>query len=275
PAPAGGGGTVVTGWVYDEDGNMTERPTADRTANPPLKQTFAYDVRNRPTQMRWNNGMDFSDFGYDDAGRLKSARNPYSTITRLYDVAGRLADDKQLLALTLNTPPSNVPAPSAIVSRKTHGLAGTFDINLMTVGGEIGTECRSGGSYTLRITFPGSVAVNDANVSAGIGSVIGSPSSAVSGGNTVVTVALGGVSDVQILTLRLTIASGGNTGQVSIPMRVLVGDTNNDGAVNTGDYTQTRAASGQSVAGANFRCDQRRWHDQYFRFARGARWLGQ
>jgi hypothetical protein len=44
-------------------------------------------------------------------------------------------------------------------------------------------------------------------------------------------------------------------GNVSIPMGILLGDTNDDGFVNAGDTLQTRNFSGQVTNGTNFRND--------------------
>jgi len=59
------------------------------------------------------------------------------------------------------------------VSRKTHGSAGTFDIELPQTGNP-GIECRSGGiteDYTILLTFTNNVSVSGASVTSGIGSV--------------------------------------------------------------------------------------------------------
>ncbi|MDQ6623308.1 MAG: dockerin type I domain-containing protein, partial [Verrucomicrobiota bacterium] len=45
------------------------------------------------------------------------------------------------------------------------------------------------------------------------------------------------------------------TVDLSVQMAVLVGDSNGDGAVNSGDALQTRIRSGQSTSSANFRSD--------------------
>ena len=45
--------------------------------------------------MSWSNGADSASYGYDDASRLTSASNPNSTVTRVYDAAGRLTNDQQ------------------------------------------------------------------------------------------------------------------------------------------------------------------------------------
>src|SRR6202040_1470636 len=57
--------------------------------------------------------------------------------------------------LTLHFAP-NPPIPTSVVSRKTHGGAGSFDVDL-SLTGKPGIECRSGGStgdYTVVFTFP-------------------------------------------------------------------------------------------------------------------------
>lgn len=52
----------------------------------------------------------------------------------------------------------------------------------------------------------------------------------------------------QTLTLKLfSVSDGTNTGDVSIPMSVLLGDTNANGVVNAADISQTKSQSGQSV----------------------------
>jgi hypothetical protein len=42
---------------------------------------------------------------------------------------------------------------------------------------------------------------------------------------------------------------------VPVSLRVLVGDTNGDGFVNSADISQTKSQSGQAVSASNFRED--------------------
>ena len=64
------------------------------------------------------------------------------------------------------------------------------------------------------------------------------------------------VANAQTLTLTLFSASdGANTNNVAVPMSVLVGDTNGDRFVNSGDALQTRSRSGQGTNATNFRSD--------------------
>ena len=66
---------------------------------------------------------------------------------------------------------------SSVVSRKIHGTAGTFDINLPLTGSP-GIECRSGGAsntYTMVFTFASPLtSVSSASVTSGTGSVVSS-----------------------------------------------------------------------------------------------------
>ncbi len=100
------------------------------------------------------------------------------------------------------------PAPDACnpltlgsaVSRKTHGGAGDFDVNLPLTG-EPGVECRSSsGNHTLVFSASNNLVSGNASVTAGTGTVSGSPSFA---GNTM-TVNLTGVTDVQMITVTLS-----------------------------------------------------------------------
>ena len=146
----------------------------------------------------------------------------------------------------------NPPAPTGAVSRKLHG--GTpFDINLPFTGNS-GVECRSGGAtndYSVVFTFPDPVTFSAAFVS-GTGSISGTTGS----GTTTITVNLTGVTNTQTIGVTLFgVNNGMSTSDVSVPMGVLVGDTNADRFVNAGDALQTRNRSGQATDATNFRSD--------------------
>jgi hypothetical protein len=147
------------------------------------------------------------------------------------------------------------PLPTAplmvtgVVSRMTHGGAGTFDINLPSDGS--GIECRSGGvngDYTLVFSFVNSMS------SCGVANT-GSVSSGPNPNQCTVNVT--GVPNAQFLTVTLTgaIDSTGAIGAASGTMGVLIGDTTADGSVNAGDIGQTKSQSGNAVTASNFRED--------------------
>jgi hypothetical protein len=141
-----------------------------------------------------------------------------------------------------------------VVSRKQHGAAGTFDIELAQ-NGSSSDECRNGGAngnYQLVVTFLNPIsAVAGGSVTSGTGHV---DSVSVSGSN--VTINLSGVTTAQRLVVTLTGVNDGTTvGTAVITMPVLVGDTTNSGAVNSSDIAQTQSQSGRAVSSTNFRED--------------------
>ena len=148
------------------------------------------------------------------------------------------------------------PILVSAVSRKTHGLAGTFDVDLMPPSS--GIECRTGGAngdydvvvtFAVPITVSGAVAVPAAGGSA---AVSGSPTVA---GNQV-TIHLTNVSNGQRFNVNvLGVNDGTTTRNISVPMAVLIGDTTGNGAVNSSDISQTQSQSGQTVTSVNFRED--------------------
>ncbi len=142
---------------------------------------------------------------------------------------------------------------TSAVSRKTHGGAGTFDINLPGTGNP-GVECRSGavaGVHQIIVNFASNVSVTSASITSGTGNA---DNFSVSGGQ--VTVNLSGVSNAQVITLKLAgVSDGVNSGDVLVRMGVLSGDTTGDGHVNASDVAQTKSQSGQPVSAANFRED--------------------
>ena len=160
------------------------------------------------------------------------------------------------------------PLPTGVVSRKTHGDgAGTFDVDLPLPPNGIGIECRTGGAtgdhsvvvtFALPVTVSGNGTVK-AEVTSGTGQV---GSGGVANGNTisvsgaVVTIPLTNVANAQRLGITLYgVSEGANSGNVVIPMGVLLGDTNADTFVNSSDIGQTKSQSFHTVGSSNFRED--------------------
>jgi hypothetical protein len=146
---------------------------------------------------------------------------------------------------------------NAVVSRKVHGSAGTFDVDLTSGNG---IECRSGGAngdYTVVFTFASTLtSVDSASVSSGTGSVASNNIDSNDAHNYVMS--LTGVTNGQVITVSLsnvTDSTGNFSSSISAAMGVLVGDTTGNGAVNSSDIAQTQSQSGQPVTAANFRED--------------------
>ena len=74
----------------------------------------------------------------------------------------------------------------------------------------------------------------------------------------VVTIPLTNVADQQTINVTLDGVNGAAdeiTANVVIPMSRLLGDTNGDRVVNSGDSTQTKNRAGQTTDATNFRSD--------------------
>jgi RHS repeat-associated protein len=84
-------------WDYDDAHNLASRTTVNGNTNPSSNETqhFTYDKRNRKISMYWDNGADSASFTYYADGRLHTAQNPTSMVTRSYDDAGHLTLDQQ------------------------------------------------------------------------------------------------------------------------------------------------------------------------------------
>lgn len=150
--------------------------------------------------------------------------------------------------------------PLAFVSsRKTHGSAGVFDIN-MPLDGNPGVECRSGGAngqFTMVFTFGVNLtSVGGASVTDGTGMV---SSGNINPSNVrQYIVNLTGVTDSQYIKVTLTNVNdvaAHHTDAISGEMGILLGDTNGSHSVNSTDVTQTKGQSGHVVTNSNFRQD--------------------
>ena len=141
---------------------------------------------------------------------------------------------------------------TAAASRKTHGPAGPFDVNLLATEP---VECRaSGGEHTLVFTFTNYLVSGGASVSTGTATIAGSPTFS---GRTM-TVNLTGVADVQKIGVTLhnvTDRFSQVLPNTTVMVNMLVGDTTANRSVNASDVGQTKAASGFAATASNFRQD--------------------
>ena len=158
--------------------------------------------------------------------------------------------------MTENTLCTSTPL-ERVISRKIHGSAGSFDLDLPLDGS--GIECRGDGAnndYTLVFTFAVPlVDVELASVSSGTGSV---ESAMVGADPHQYIVNLTGVTNAQRVGITLSNVedtTGNVSPVVSVTMNVLVGDTTASGSVNSSDISQTKSQSGQAVTDSNFRQD--------------------
>ncbi len=152
--------------------------------------------------------------------------------------------------------PPVIPAPPVVIaaaSRKTHGLAGTFDTD-PCIGD---TEPRTGGPTRVVVTFDQPIAqvtgtLADVAVSSGVVNTL-----TVLGPT--LTIDMSGATNAQPLIITFPgIQSTLPCGQISqggVCIRVLAGDANNDGKVNIFDLVLVRNNLNQPVVAANFRSD--------------------
>jgi hypothetical protein len=154
--------------------------------------------------------------------------------------------------------------PNAVVSRKNHGTAGTFDLTL-SLTGTPAIECRSGGAngdHTLVFSFP--------NPLSGVSSV--SASATTRSGSAPVTVLntsgigtdphqyianLRAVPNASHLTVTLSgvADSAGGSGDILVRMDVLSGDANQTGGVDGNDVSAVQAHTRQTANSGNFLYD--------------------
>ena len=145
-------------------------------------------------------------------------------------------------------------SPLSAGSRKNHGGAGSFDLNVPASNG-LGVECRtpgSGNTHQIIFTFANPVTITDATATPGpnaTGSVAGSP---IVNGNHV-TVNLSNVSNPQRLTLKLLgVSDGVIANDFVITMGVLSGDVNANGAVESSDVSAVQGHTRQRVSNSTF-----------------------
>jgi hypothetical protein len=154
-----------------------------------------------------------------------------------------------------------VPLPKRVVSRKTHGTAGNFDIDVPATGPR-GLECRSpghlpggaSGDYQLIFTFPinlvsvASATVTSHDPMSGTGTVDTSVIDSTDTHNYIVN--LKNVSNAQYITVTLNgvvDATNASGNVVSPQMGVLIGDVNATGGVDGNDVAAVQSHTRQPV----------------------------
>jgi hypothetical protein len=158
-----------------------------------------------------------------------------------------------------------VGAGFSAVSRKTHGTASLFDINLPLTGNPLGIEGRRntggdssgpnvGHDHEVVLTFPRAVTLSGASVTSSTSS--DSPSATATVSSNVVTVDLHNIPDIRRLSLNLTsVSDGTNTNDIKIQMGVLLADVNGSQRVDAADISLVRQQTLQTLTTSNFRED--------------------
>ena len=150
------------------------------------------------------------------------------------------------------------------VSRKVHGAGGpTFDLSLplnVQFFTRPGIECRSAGGtpagagidQQVVLTFPTTISFSNVVRTSGAATI----SSFTGNNSTTVTINLANVTNAQKTTITLLgVNDATNTNDVAVQMGILVGDTTNNGVVNSSDIAQTQSQSGVPISSSNFRMD--------------------
>ena len=145
-----------------------------------------------------------------------------------------------------------VPPPvlSGAVSRRVHGVAGTFDLPLSAVATNPTTEPRQGPAQKIVVTFDKPISAATVAVTEGIATA----SAPTISGNDVI-VDLTGATDRQYVTIALTnVAStdGGVGGAATVRVGLLAGDVNQTRAVTVADLGAVNLELAQTVTLANY-----------------------
>ena len=183
---------------------------------------------------------------------MDSYPNLINDTTYYYWVSASIAEQIDQNSNEASATPVALPELVSAASRKTHGDT-DYDIpmsKMVTPGPAV--ECRSGNSLKLVATFNKPVFEGKATVAMGEARLNGRPTFA---GNTM-TINLNDVSVRQTLQIDLTnvkASDGTELAKGALPsLRILTGDVNGDGEVNSNDTVEWQRASGISAGSPGF-----------------------
>jgi uncharacterized repeat protein (TIGR03803 family) len=238
------GATPLAGLIQASDGNFYGTTSAGGQSNDGtvFKVTPAGELTTLHTFPGSDGAIPEGPLLEDNAG------NFYGTAMR-----GGLDDLGVVFRLAIS-PPVQL---TGIVSRKVHGTAGSFDVDLTNGNG---IECRSGaanGDYTIVFSFANPLSsVTSVSVTSGTGSVASSNIDSNDANNYIVN--LTGVTNAQTITVSLTNVtdSAGNfSSALSASMGVLIGDVNSSRRVDAADVSSVRQQTLQTIDATDFRND--------------------
>ena len=233
----------------------------------PLRQTRS--GKSRPVRVPDSGSLGSSSANYaipsdsiDGGGAPAQSANysMYANATGKCDAASSAVVTSTNYSLEIGLGISGLEGPVDAVSRKNHGSAGTFDVGL-PFSGPVGVECRNVGAlpagatgdYQMVVTFAEPVTVSSASVASGNGTV---PAGGLSASGNQITINLAAVANAQTISVMLSgVSDGRDTVDVSVPMGVLIGDTNADRFTDAIDVSQVKSQSGHQVTTSNLRED--------------------
>jgi hypothetical protein len=195
----------------------------------------------------------------------------YTARLSVTDVNGNVSTNAAQIVIDVT---GGTPELGGAVSRKSHGAAGTFDIPLPLTGSH-GLECRTGptaGAHNIIVAFQNNLtAVASLSATAtttGGMTTLPTPTGGIindaQGQPRLYSVNLTGVPDGSrvSLTLHGVADTAGSSGDITIPMDVLLGDANASGRTDNGDAIVVRNRSGvvptdTATARADINCSGR------------------
>lgn len=270
---------ITNGTSYTRLGNTTcvmSLPIARMTATPmsgkaPLNVAFDASSSSNPSTCVavTSYTLDFGDGaapvtqGSPTFNHTYTSPGDYPARLMVKDANNHLSTNPAQIVINVT---GGLPPLSGAVSRKTHGSgvsAPVYDVNLPLTGNP-GIEPRTGtsaGIHKVVLVFENTIS-SVASISATATTASGQqvlPTPTGSSGTDAhqYTVDLTSVPNAAhvVLTLHGVTDSQANTGDISIPMDVLAGDTTIDRSVNSADISQTKARSGSVLTSTNFRND--------------------
>lgn len=210
---------------------------------------------------RWNAGP--TEFKFDLQPTADASFDAYELV---FAVAGINDDTNQLFYaeehFLLQVLPEGLAPPrvTSAVSRRRHGAAGEFDVDLMPAGGQLAFEGRIGGPKNIIVTFSEPIQAATASPSdVALSSSAGSPGAitGVSVSGAQLLIALDGVPEMARLTLSFPGITGlqGMPAMETICLGTLTGDVNGDGLTNVLDLISVRNVQSSRVDQDVFRAD--------------------
>ncbi len=199
-----------------------------------------------------DNWVDVAATAGTSSVQQKSSGTYCYRVRTTFDLGGQAAPGPFSNPVTVNV----VPGVARVVSRKLHG--GTQDMPLPLTGTRA-VECRIGngpnnGSHQIVFQFGAPATFTNASVTPAGGKSAEIDSTSTNGNEVVVN--LKNVTNGQVVNVQLTGANDGSGAKtITVPVAFLVGDTNADGIVNSGDAIQVRNRSGQTVDSSTLRYD--------------------